>query len=174
MKYRTQRGGGLTVVEEPQTEGDAPVMEEGAPEVAKSLILDRFKPVSDAITEDWVPFPDVDPGLDAIGPWVVVQKRLPRKRVGSILTTDDSREMDGWTERVGKLLAIGHTAYRDVNGNPAFGQTEGWPKVGDLVLIPPTGGTEFKRPSKDGRSKDIKVVMLHWRDVFGVAKDVAL
>jgi len=137
-------------------------------------IVDRYRPAADAITENWEPFPDCDPGVDPFGPWVVVQKRLPRKKVGSIITADDSRDMDGWTERVGKLLAVGHTAYRDVNGNAAFGAADGWPQPGEMVLIPPSGGTEFRRPSKDGRVKDIKVVMMHWRDVFGRAKDVAL
>lgn len=164
MRLRTKKGGGLEEVVEP-------THEEGVAQV----ILDRFRPAADAITEDWDPFPAVEPGLDAVGPWVVVQKRLPRKKTaGGIITADDSRDMDGWTERVGKLLAVGHTAYRDVSGQPAFGAVDGWPQVGQMVLIPPTGGTEFKRPSSDGRYKDIKVVMLHWRDVFGVAKDVAL
>jgi len=168
MRYRTQKGGGLQVVEEEKPEA-------GASEISKSTIIERFKPAADAITEAWEPFPDVDPGLDAVGPWVVVQKRLPRKKTaGGIITADDSREADGWTERVGKLLAVGHVAFRNVDGTPAFGEFGGWPQPGQMVLIPPTGGTEFKRVSRDGKHKEVRIVMLHWRDMFGIAKDVTL
>jgi hypothetical protein len=161
MKYRTSRGGGLKVVEEQPAEEDT-----------KSSIVERFKPLADAITDKWVPFPDITPGVTPTGPWVLVQKRASRKKIGSIHTAGETQEVDGWRERIGKLIAIGSGAYKDVDGHDAFGVGDGWPKVNDLVLIPSSGGTEFNRIAADGSK--VVVTMFHWRDLMGIVQDVSL
>jgi len=160
-KFKALKGGGVVEIDEPQSEGES------------AVILDRFRPVMDAIKSDWEPFPEIDPGMiPTPAPWVLVQKRLPRKKVGSIITAGETQEVDGWRERIGKLLAVGEGCFKDVNGSPAFGVETGWPKVGDLVLIPNAGGTEFTRKSKSG--DDVKITMFHWRDLMGVVTDAAI
>lgn len=161
-KYKVVKGGGLTEVAAEADEG----------EVTKSNIVERFKPVAAAGGDKWEPFPKIDPGVTPTGPWVLVQKRAPRGKIGSIITSDDTREVDGWRERVGKVLAIGPGSFKNVDGPDAFGVGEGWPKVGDLVLIPSSGGTDFIRLAKDGTK--ITITMFHWRDLMGIVQDVAL
>lgn len=159
-KFKTVKGGGLVEVDEPQGEGES------------AVILDRFKPLM-APVKPWEPFPEIDPGMTPTpAPWVLVQKRRPRDKIGSIVTAGETQEVDGWRERIGKLLHVGEGCYKDVNGSPAFGIEKGWPKAGDLVLIPNAGGTEFTRKSKSG--DDVKITMFHWRDIMGVVTDVSI
>lgn len=147
---------------------------EGAAEVTKHSIMDRFKPAADAIKTDWEPFPEIDAPITLPpAPWVLIQKRAPRNKVGSIFTAGETQEVDGYREKVGKLLAVGSACYRNIDGKEAFGAPfKDWPKTGDMVLIPSSGGLDFTRTAKDGTK--VTITMFHWRDVVGVVKDVAL
>lgn len=150
--------------------------ETGAAEVTKSNIIERYKPAADAINaKEWVPFPEVDlPITPPPAPWVLIQKRASRnKTAGGILTASESQEIDGFRERVGKLLAVGKGCYRNIDGTPSFGVPfEDWPQPGSMVVMPMSGGSEFKRKAKDGT--EVTITAFHWRDVVGVVKDVAL
>lgn len=159
-KFRPVKGGGLAEVQQDE------------PEEVREQIIERFKPL--VVADDaWEPFPEVDPGMrPTAAPWVLVQKRAPRKKIGSIHTSGETREVDGWRERVAKLLAVGPGCFRDIDGSPAFGETEGWPKVGEFVLIPSSGGTDFTRVA--GNGERVTVTMFHWRDLMGVVTDVTL
>lgn len=162
-KFKVVKG---QIEEQPEESGAADV-------TAKHSILDRFKPAAAAIKSEWDPFPNVDlPVTPPPAPWVIVQKRAPRNKIGSIITADDTREMDGYREFIGKLVAVGEGCYRNIDGTPAFGVDKGWPGIGDMVVIPSSGGREFTRTTGDGTK--ITFTMFHWRDVVGVVKDVAL
>lgn len=159
-KYKTVKGGGIVEVEEPQGDGE------------QAVILNRFKPLMAPVAE-WEPFPEIDPGvMPTPAPWVLVQKRTARTKVGSIVTSGDTQEVDGFRERIGKMLHVGAGCYRDLSGTPAFGITDNWPKAGDIVVMPSDGGMEFTRTAKNGTKVIVK--MFHWRDIMGTVTDVAI
>lgn len=136
------------------------------------VILDRFKPVMQPV-KAWEPFPEVDHGIvPTPAPWVLVQKRTPRTKVGSIVTSGDTQEVDGFRERIGKMLYVGPGCYKELSGTPAFGVTEGWPAAGDIVVMPSDGGSEFTRVAKDGTKVIVK--MFHWRDIMAKVTDIGI
>ena len=56
-------------------------------------------------------FPAVDAGVQPFGSRVLVQIRTPKKKVGSILLVQDTKDTEKWNTQVAKVIAVGSLAY---------------------------------------------------------------
>ncbi len=62
------------------------------------------KTYEDALAEA---FPAVDAGVQPFGSRVLVQIRTPKKKVGSIILAQDTKDTEKWNTQVAKVIAVG-------------------------------------------------------------------
>ena len=94
-------------------------------------------------------FPLVDPCFRPFGGRVVVQMRLPKKKLASgIILPEDSRDTERAQTPIGVVRAIGPLAFK--NRDTMESWPEGtWAKVGDFVRVPRWTGDRFERKLDD-------------------------
>lgn len=88
-------------------------------------------------------FPSIDPAVEPLGNRVLIQIRVPKTMHGKIFLTDASRDTEKWNTQIGKVIAVGPTAYRNLR------TLEPWPEgshvvPGDFVRIGKYGGDRFE------------------------------
>lgn len=96
-------------------------------------------------------FPDVAPPYLPFGYLLLVQLRMPKKKVGSIIVPDTEHDAERYRVQSALVRALGPAAYTDrQTGKP---WVEGsWVQPGDFVRAPMFGGDRFDvtpRGSKD-------------------------
>ena len=94
-------------------------------------------------------FPDVDPEFRPFGGRIVVQMRLPKKKLASgIILPEDSRDTERAQTPIGIIRAIGPLAFK--NRDTMESWPEGtWAKVGDFVRVPRWTGDRFEKRLDD-------------------------
>lgn len=89
-------------------------------------------------------FPDVDCLNEPLGNQVIVQMRCAKKKAGSILLVDESKDFDASMVRVAKVIAIGPVAYKNRETFELWPEGA-WVKVGDFVRVPGFAGIDSWR-----------------------------
>jgi co-chaperonin GroES (HSP10) len=106
-------------------------------------------------------FPDVDPCFRPFGGRVVVQMRLPKKKLSSgIILPEDSRDTEKAQTPIGIIRAIGPLAFK--NRDTMESWPEGtWAKVGDFVRVPRWTGDRFERKLDDDTTVEFFIMNDH-------------
>jgi co-chaperonin GroES (HSP10) len=89
-------------------------------------------------------FPVVDPCFKPFGGRVLVQMRLPKKKLASgIILPEDSRDTERAQTPIGVIRAVGPLAFK--NRDTLEDWEEGvWANVGDFVRVPRWTGDRFE------------------------------
>lgn len=114
-------------------------------------------------------FPAVDPKVKPCGHRVLVQiRRAGNKIEGSSLdATDDQKSVNQYKCRVGKLVAVGETAYLDrKTGEPWHGGP--WAKIGDYVRIPAQGGDRWSVVVDKDYANPVGFAIINDDNILGV------
>lgn len=89
-------------------------------------------------------FPAVDPGVQPLGPRVLVQfRRSKAKTAGGIILTDDAMQTEKWNTQVARVVAIGPLAFKSRRDNSEWPEGA-WADIGDFVRVPKYGGDRFE------------------------------
>jgi co-chaperonin GroES (HSP10) len=114
-------------------------------------------------------FPMVDPGLVPFGERVLVQLRTPKATSsGGIVLPKDTRETEKWNIQVGKIVAMGPTAFKNRDTMQTWPEGE-WVKAGEFVRVPKYGGDRWAVTIPGRRARDEEDFAL-----FVIFKDLEL
>jgi len=106
-------------------------------------------------------FPEVDPGRVPLGPRVMVQLRLTKKKTQSgLYVVEETRQDQKWNCQVGKVVALGPIAF--CNRETGKPWPEGaWISIGDFVIVPRWGGNRHEVDTSD---HDESIQFVTWND----------
>jgi len=107
-------------------------------------------------------FPKVDHNLEPYGSRVLVQMRTAKKITkGGIVLAGETQDTIQWNNQVGKVVAIGPTAFRDQKTLQPWPEGD-WCKVGEYVRVPKHNGDKFevKIPGREKDDGDVALFML--------------
>ena len=94
-------------------------------------------------------FPDVDPCFRPFGGRIVVQMRLPKKKLSSgIILPEDSRDTERAQTPIGVIRSMGPLAFKNRDTLENWGEGV-WAQVGDFVRVPRWTGDRFERKLDD-------------------------
>lgn len=102
-------------------------------------------------------FPNVDYNMEPFGSRVLVQMRTSKLMTkGGIALLGETQETLTWNNQVGKVVAIGPTAFKDQKTLEPWPEGD-WCKVGDFIRVPKHGGDKFeiKVPGRDKGDGDV-------------------
>lgn len=93
------------------------------------------------------PFPDVDPGIEAVLYRLIVQvEKIPEKSKGGVIFADSTKDLEQLVTKVAKIVDIGPCAFHGrATGTPWPGYPQKYPKIGDLIRIRIHGGERFEK-----------------------------
>ena len=115
-------------------------------------------------------WPDVDPGLEALGYGIVVQLRsVPELTAGGIVLPGTETAAEQFETQIGKVISVGKTAFC----NRSTGQPwpEGaWADVGDYVRIPRYGKDNWYVDLPESEYQRLKVKQV----MFTLVQDLML
>lgn len=114
-------------------------------------------------------FPAVDPGLKPLGSRVLVQVRLPKRKVGSIIVPDMVKDADADNLQTARVVALGPAAFRNRDTLALWPEGE-WVGVGDFVRIPKYAGDRFSTPHPEPVEPGEKVIFAIFNDLDLTAK----
>ena len=109
-------------------------------------------------------FPAVDAGVQPFGSRVLVQIRTPKKKVGSILLVQDTKDTEKWNTQVAKVIAVGSLAYKNRNTQELWPEGQ-WCQPGDFVRVPKYGGDRWEIPLN--KDENAMFVIFNDLDVIG-------
>lgn len=109
-------------------------------------------------------FPAVDAGVQPFGSRVLVQIRTPKKKVGSILLVQDTKDTEKWNTQVAKVIAVGSLAYKNRNTQEPWPEGQ-WCQPGDFVRVPKYGGDRWEVPLN--KDENALFVIFNDLDVIG-------
>lgn len=112
-------------------------------------------------------FPVVDPGALPLGARVLVQMRLPKKRLspGGIILAEETRDTEKAQNPIGKVVAIGPLAFKKRDTMESWPEGS-WCEVGDFVRVPRWTGDRWEVPI----DKETKVEFMLMNDHEVIAK----
>lgn len=119
------------------------------------------KTYEDALAEA---FPAVDAGVQPFGSRVLVQIRTPKKKVGSIILAQDTKDTEKWNTQVAKVIAVGSLAYKNRNTQEPWPEGQ-WCQPGDFVRVPKYGGDRWEVPVN--KDENALFVIFNDLDVIG-------
>ncbi len=119
------------------------------------------KTYEDALAEA---FPAVDAGVQPFGSRVLVQIRTPKKKVGSILLVQDTKDTEKWNTQVAKVIAVGSLAYKNRNTQEPWPEGQ-WCQPGDFVRVPKYGGDRWEVPLN--KDENALFVIFNDLDIIG-------
>jgi len=91
-------------------------------------------------------FPEVDPGIQPFGSYVLVQIRAPKtKSAGGIILGTETKDTERWNTQVGKVVSVGPLAFRNRN-NMEMWPEGAWCAVGDFIRVAKYGGDRWEVP----------------------------
>ena len=94
-------------------------------------------------------FPDVDPCFRPFGGRIVVQMRLPKKKLSSgIILPEDSRDTERAQTPIGVIRSMGPLAFKNRDTLENWGEGV-WAQVGDFVRVPRWTGDRFEKKLDD-------------------------
>ena len=94
-------------------------------------------------------FPDIDPGVQPCGSLVLVQIRTPKKRHGSIILVDETKDSEKWNTQVAKVISLGPLAFCNRSTRELWPEGR-WAEPGDYVRVPKHGGDRWATPMSNG------------------------
>ena len=109
-------------------------------------------------------FPAVDAGVQPFGSRVLVQIRTPKKKVGSILLVQDTKDTEKWNTQVAKVVAVGSLAYKNRNTQELWPDGQ-WCQPGDFVRVPKYGGDRWEVPLN--KDENAMFVIFNDLDIIG-------
>jgi len=109
-------------------------------------------------------FPAVDAGVQPFGSRVLVQIRTPKKKVGSIILAQDTKDTEKWNTQVAKVIAVGSLAYKNRNTQEPWPEGQ-WCQPGDFVRVPKYGGDRWEVPVN--KDENALFVIFNDLDVIG-------
>lgn len=122
----------------------------------------------DATELSWA-FPSVDSGVEPLGGRILVQLRRTKKKVGSIIIVDETKEAEKWNNMVAKVIAIGPLAYKNRDNMQAWPEGS-WIQVGDFIRVPRWGGDRWERPAPDQSDGEDPVLFAVFNDHEVISK----
>ena len=92
-------------------------------------------------------FPVVDPGALPLGARVLVQMRLPKKKMtaSGIILAEETRDTEKAQTPIGKVVAIGPLAFKKRDTMESWPEGS-WVEVGDFVRVPRWTGDRWEVP----------------------------
>lgn len=109
-------------------------------------------------------FPAVDAGVQPFGSRVLVQIRTPKKKVGSILLVQDTKDTEKWNTQVAKVISMGSLAYKNRNTQELWPEGQ-WCQPGDFVRVPKYGGDRWEVPLN--KDENAMFVIFNDLDIIG-------
>ena len=109
-------------------------------------------------------FPAVDAGVQPFGSRVLVQIRTPKKKVGSIILVQDTKDTEKWNTQVAKVVAVGSLAYKNRNTQELWPEGQ-WCQPGDFVRVPKYGGDRWEVPLN--KDENAMFVIFNDLDIIG-------
>ena len=109
-------------------------------------------------------FPAVDAGVQPFGSRVLVQIRTPKKKVGSILLVQDTKDTEKWNTQVAKVVSMGSLAYKNRNTQELWPEGQ-WCQPGDFVRVPKYGGDRWEVPLN--KDENAMFVIFNDLDIIG-------
>lgn len=98
-------------------------------------------------------FPEVDCNETPLGDCIIVQLKLPPRKIGNIHLASETRDQENFDNTVGKVVAIGPDAFKYFDkegGTLKKWPGERWYQIGDFVRVPRHPRTGFfKRVSRE-------------------------
>ena len=90
-------------------------------------------------------FPVVDPGALPLGARVLVQMRLPKKKMtaSGIILAEETRDTEKAQNPIGKVVAIGPLAFKKRDTMESWPEGS-WCEVGDFVRVPRWTGDRWE------------------------------
>ena len=90
-------------------------------------------------------FPVVDPGALPLGARVLVQMRLPKKKMteSGIILPEETRDTEKAQNPIGKVIAIGPLAFKKRDTMESWPEGS-WAEVGDYVRVPRWTGDRWE------------------------------
>lgn len=114
-------------------------------------------------------FPDLDPGIEPFGTFVLVQVRKPKQKTGGgIILPDEVRDTVGWNTQVAKVRAIGPICFKHPDTLEPWPEGA-WVNVGDFVRVPKYGGDRWTVTDTD--KAEVTFIMFSVKDLIGRVTD---
>jgi len=90
-------------------------------------------------------FPVVDPGAIPLGARILVQMRLPKKKMtaSGIILAEETRDTEKAQNPIGKVIAIGPLAFKKRDTMESWPEGS-WCSVGDFVRVPRWTGDRWE------------------------------
>mgnify|MGYP003332035622 FL=1 len=90
-------------------------------------------------------FPVVDPGALPLGARILVQMRLPKKKMtaSGIILAEETRDTEKAQNPIGKVVAIGPLAFKKRDTMESWPEGS-WCEVGDFVRVPRWTGDRWE------------------------------
>jgi co-chaperonin GroES (HSP10) len=90
-------------------------------------------------------FPEVDPGAKPLGARILVQMRMPKKKMtnSGIYLPEETRDTERAQNPVGKVIALGPLAFKNRDTMEAWGEGT-WCEIGDYVRVPRWTGDRWE------------------------------
>ena len=90
-------------------------------------------------------FPEIDPGAKPLGARILVQMRLPKKKMTSsgIYLPEETRDTERAQNPVGKVIAVGPLAFKNRDTMESWGEGT-WCEIGDYVRVPRWTGDRWE------------------------------
>lgn len=113
-------------------------------------------------------FPAVECGREPCGNKITVQLQLVKKKVGSIILSNDTQDFNKNATVVCQVVKVGQIAYRDRTSGETWKEGT-WADVGDIVLMPRYGGMNRVEIPVEG-TDDESVIFTTYNDYEVVDK----
>lgn len=124
--------------------------------------MNMNEPVAGDSAELREAFPAVDPGAKPLGARVLIQLRMPKKRMtaSGIYLPEETRDTEKAQNPVGKVVAIGPLAFK--NRETLEPWPEGtWIEVGDYLRVPKWTGDRWEVPISDDEKVEFIILNDH-------------
>lgn len=102
-------------------------------------------------------FPQVNPGVEALGARILVQLRKAKEKSskGGIILVHETKETEKYNNMVGKVIQIGPLAFKKRDTMEPWPEGS-WCAEGDFVRVPKWGGDRFTVVWADAAGDDVE------------------
>jgi hypothetical protein len=111
-------------------------------------------------------FPNVDIPLEPVGDLILFQIKMARKKFGSIIMIDESKDFDKWNTMIAKVVKVGPVAFKDPDNLKEWPEGK-WAKVGSYVVIPKYGSVKFAK-TIPGEQEKCLFAILRCKDIRAI------
>lgn len=101
-------------------------------------------------------FPAIDPGLAPFGSRVLVQIKVPKRMVGSLILPEQRRDTDRDNTQIALIRAMGPLAFHNRASLAAWPEGR-WCATGDVVLVPRFGQNERWQITHEGEPVEFRL-----------------